>query len=633
MFLIDIRGNRIANSYRYNEGQYQSLANKLLKKIPKIGSVENPDRNKNLENFRVAFNCYLDLHYNRLFNRGKEFWETFNIKAATYKLNYPPFFQAIIYCLAEAMLDRFIISAALEQGYEIDSEIAAFKKINRKKATINSLSDRLVGLWVNRDLPDLPIVFSGVNADGYGVYREGHVTAKYKIIKEDKNKNIVTINIDFGKNITRNETLHIPENGIVFASQGNDDDSDNKPIVLVYNYVEDPRFYCDVKDTQDKLSCDYDINFFYRKDDVDILMAVCGLSSLYAGFNEIQKKYINGLFVDIIDINEFMCLGKSGILDYIFSRIINDHEFMKYENLKVLLNYFDNNYEKNINPLNTHKIYSSIINICHYKREYEGFLERCMKYCYDNIEFSKKHIKKSDRKYLSHEAYHRLSILYNKQGDHKKVIAICSDALKEGWHGDWDERIARNKKTLSNIIKAQMTQFRKRRDYEKIIELCSDALREGLPGDWEEEIAHNKEAWSNKIKGQLIQLEKQGDHEKAIELCVDARKVGLQGDRGERIVALSNKIKAQSEQIGKIKNCEKVIKLCPDALNQELQEDWDEQVFREKKHSPDDIKNQAIKLEKDRKYKELVDLCRSALENGLEGDWEYIIWKVTGNIE
>lgn len=633
MFLIDIRMDRIANSYIQNEGQYQSLANKLLKKIPKMGSVENPDKNKNLENFRVAFNCYHDLHYMHLLNRGREFWEIFNIKATTYKLSCPPFFQAAIYCLAEAMLDRFIISAALEQGYEIDSRTAAFKIINRKKATINSLSDRLVGLWVNRDFPDLPIVFSRVNSDGYGIYREGHVTAKYKIIKEDKNKNIVTINIDFGVEITRNETLHIPANGIVFASQGNVDDLDNKSVVLVYNYVEEPCFYCDVKYPKDELSSYYDIEFFYRKDDVDIVIAICGLSSLCARFNDIQKKYINGLFYNIIDINKFISFSKSWALDYLFSKIIHDQEFMKYENIKMMLDFFDNNYEKNINPLNTHKIYSSIINICHYKREYEGFLDRCIKYCYDNIEFSKKHIKKSDRKYLNHEAYHRLSILYNKQGDHKKVIEICFNALNEGWNGDWEERIARNKKTCSNMIKAQMTQFQKVRDYKKIIELCSDALKEGLPGDWEEQIAHNKETWSSKIKDQLIKLGKQGDHEKAIELCSDALEQGLSGDWEERIVALSNRIKAQSEQIEKIKNCEKVIELCPDALSQELQDDCEEQIFRKKKHSPDDIRIQAIKLEKDKKYKELVDLCRYALENGLEGDWEYIIWKMTGNIE
>lgn len=620
MLLIDIGMNRIANSYFHNEGQYQSLANKLLKKIPKSGSVDNPDKNENFENFRVAFNCYYDLHDMHLLNRGKEFWKTFNIKTTTYKLNYPPFFQAVVYCLAEAMLDRFIISAAVEQGYEIDSKIAAFKIINRKKSTINSLSDRLVGLWVNRDLPDLPIVFSGVNADGYGVYREGHVTAKYKIIKEDKNENIVTINIDFGNKITRNETLHIPANGLVFASQGNVDDLDNKSVLLVYNYIEEPCYYCDVKDQKDILSSDYDIEFFYKKDDVNIVMAVCGISSLYSRFNEIQKKYINGLFDNIDDINKFISFRKSGALDYLFSKIIHDQEFMKYENLKIMLDFFDSNYEKNINPLNTHNIYSSIINICHYKREYEGFMDRCMKYCYDNIQFSKKNIKKSDRKYLNHEAYHRLSILYNKQGDHKKVIEICFNALNEGWHGDWEERIARNKKTCSNMIKAQMTQFRKVRDYKKIIELCSDALKEGLPGDWEEQIAHNKETWSSKIKDQLIQLGKQGDHEKAIELCSDALEQGLSGDWEERIVALSNKIKAQSTQVEKLEN-------------QGLQDVSEEQISIEKNNSSEYIKKKAIQLEKDKMYNELVDLCKSALENGLEGDWEYIIWKVSGITE
>ena len=165
-----------------------------------------------------------------------------------------------------------------------------------------------------------------------------------------------------------------------------------------------------------------------------------------------------------------------------------------------------------------------------------------------------------------------------------------------------------------------MTQFRKVRDYKKIIELCSDALKEGLPGDWEEQIAHNKETWSSKIKDQLIQLGKQGDHEKAIELCSDALEQGLSGDWEERIVALSNKIKAQSTQVEKLEN-------------QGLQDVSEEQISIEKNNSSEYIKKKAIQLEKDKMYNELVDLCKSALENGLEGDWEYIIWKVSGIIE
>lgn len=632
MFYVDTNDNILVNSYYNHQGNYSSLLIKVYEKLPKNCIYDDIDDKKDFKHLHRAIKCYCDLHNKNFLQWGSDYFEIFRIKSILYRLNSPLYFGVVFYYLTEAMLDRFIISAAIEQGCEIDDETARFKIIDRKKSTISSPAERLVGLWVNRNLPDLPIRFSAVSADGYGDYCEGPVEAKYKILNEDINKSIVEIQIDFGNKNTRNDTLHIPENGLVFVSYKNCDSTISKDVVLVYNYVEDLSKSINLKEKKERLSNNYDISFFYRKNDFDIAMAICGFSILYSRCNDIQK-YIQKLLCHSVALNEFVCLGKVRSLDYLFSKIIDYADFFKYDNLKVMLDFFDNEFDKNINPLITHNIYNSIINFCHYKRESDGFFDLCVRYCYESIEFSREKILETYSKRRKHEGYLRLSILYNKKGDHKKVIEICTDALKEGWDGDWEDRIARNKIIWSNAIKAQMTQFRKQRNYKKIIELCSDALKKDLPGDWEEIIAHNKEILSSKIKDRLIQLEKQGDHENAIKLCSEALDNGLLGDWEKRIWNLSNKIKAHSSPIKNIEGCEKTIEQCTAVLDDNLKDSSEELINIVKNSLPRDIKNLAIKLEKNKKYKELVELCKSALENGLEGDWEYIIWKVTGTIE
>jgi hypothetical protein len=49
-----------------------------------------------------------------------------------------------------------------------------------------------------------------------------------------------------------------------------------------------------------------------------------------------------------------------------------------------------------------------------------------------------------------HAGYKQLSIIYDKQGKYSDVIKICEKAKKEGWSGDWDNRITKAKKKLDS---------------------------------------------------------------------------------------------------------------------------------------------------------------------------------------
>ena len=46
----------------------------------------------------------------------------------------------------------------------------------------------------------------------------------------------------------------------------------------------------------------------------------------------------------------------------------------------------------------------------------------------------------------SHAGYDQLRIIYKKQGEYLKAIALCEQARKQGWNGDWDKKIEELKK-------------------------------------------------------------------------------------------------------------------------------------------------------------------------------------------
>jgi tetratricopeptide (TPR) repeat protein len=40
-----------------------------------------------------------------------------------------------------------------------------------------------------------------------------------------------------------------------------------------------------------------------------------------------------------------------------------------------------------------------------------------------------------------HTGYEQLRIIYKKQGEYQKAIALCEQAKKQGWNGKWDKQI------------------------------------------------------------------------------------------------------------------------------------------------------------------------------------------------
>jgi hypothetical protein len=49
----------------------------------------------------------------------------------------------------------------------------------------------------------------------------------------------------------------------------------------------------------------------------------------------------------------------------------------------------------------------------------------------------------------AHRGYQQLSIILEKRANFREVIVLCARAQKEGWSGDWEQRIERCRKKMA----------------------------------------------------------------------------------------------------------------------------------------------------------------------------------------
>jgi hypothetical protein len=106
------------NTYWANNGKYDKAQKELCELIPITGCVDNPrSKNKKLEKFRKASNCYYDLYNNGLCNRAAQFAKIFGIPSRNYG-NYSSGYISCLYDEVELEMNSIIEAAALEQGFE-----------------------------------------------------------------------------------------------------------------------------------------------------------------------------------------------------------------------------------------------------------------------------------------------------------------------------------------------------------------------------------------------------------------------------------------------------------------------------------------------------------------------------------
>lgn len=109
---------------------HKELAEKLQALIPSMGEVENPRKNKCLERYRMAMNCYYDLYNNGLCNRKRTFSRMFKINVGdhTFYRSYQgvggrtvkyPRFDERLYEAAEVVIVEILLAAVAEQKISV----------------------------------------------------------------------------------------------------------------------------------------------------------------------------------------------------------------------------------------------------------------------------------------------------------------------------------------------------------------------------------------------------------------------------------------------------------------------------------------------------------------------------------
>ena len=108
-------------SFWNNDSDMQDLADELSSLVPAMGPVPDPRKNKALERFRRASNCYYDLYNNGLDNRRQEFYRLFKIRVSDfykYSLRRRDIDFDRIMPVVEPVMRQFVLDAAAEQGIE-----------------------------------------------------------------------------------------------------------------------------------------------------------------------------------------------------------------------------------------------------------------------------------------------------------------------------------------------------------------------------------------------------------------------------------------------------------------------------------------------------------------------------------
>ena len=101
-------------SFWSHTSKLQAVSDKLHTLVPSSGSVEKPRKNRALEKYRNATNCYYDLYNNGLCNRSAQFRQVFGIASShfgSYRFGYSDH----LYALVEDKMEEIVLSAAAEQ--------------------------------------------------------------------------------------------------------------------------------------------------------------------------------------------------------------------------------------------------------------------------------------------------------------------------------------------------------------------------------------------------------------------------------------------------------------------------------------------------------------------------------------
>ncbi len=168
-------------------------------------------------------------------------------------------------------------------------------------------------------------------------------------------------------------------------------------------------------------------------------------------------------------LKTYQPLGMSGPESLLYYNIYeSSHSELKF--LTILSGWFDNQNDRNIarkiitkagefandsgNILDLHFYYLAQININYKERESSSeALNQAIEFCKKQIEIApgvkEAMIKEYNDGFLpSHSGFKQLAIIEEKNGNYNSAIELSTEALNQGWNGDWEKRIERCKRKL-----------------------------------------------------------------------------------------------------------------------------------------------------------------------------------------
>lgn len=112
--------------------------------------------------------------------------------------------------------------------------------------------------------------------------------------------------------------------------------------------------------------------------------------------------------------------------------------------------------DENTPALDIHFFYQAKIQVCYRDREKCDGLDETVRACKQQISVSSSAARAFKREFPgalpTHKGFEQLSIILEKQNLFDDAIAVCMEAKKQKWSGEWSERIVRCEKKKSKLM-------------------------------------------------------------------------------------------------------------------------------------------------------------------------------------
>lgn len=106
-----------------------------------------------------------------------------------------------------------------------------------------------------------------------------------------------------------------------------------------------------------------------------------------------------------------------------------------------------------VSPLDVHFLFHNKLTLYYKDRENSESLNMAIHACRQQITISDKVVREFQTTYKGdplpgHKGYAQLAIILKKQKHFDQAIELCSQAMRQGWGGDWEKWIQRYRKTV-----------------------------------------------------------------------------------------------------------------------------------------------------------------------------------------